>query len=154
VGSPKYILPVAQSNSVIPVSLYALCRLPPAELNGGGGEKRIFLPQWPPSASLSSLDRCLQVLIRLPLSTVWNQIDCMYIYRDLDRYNMSYYNVLVNLVTVTKTIMIDKMPCCYRTLKTTTVRIRHQVSCRAAQKSQLLSKSPTDLCRRLSSSSI
>jgi len=43
---------------------------------------------------------------------------------------MPYYDV-ANLVTVTKTNMIDEMPCGYGTLRTTGVRIWHQVSCRA-----------------------
>jgi hypothetical protein len=43
---------------------------------------------------------------------------------------MPYYAV-ANLVTVTKTIMIDEMPCGYGTLRTTGVRIGHQVSRRA-----------------------
>ena len=43
---------------------------------------------------------------------------------------MPYYDVS-NLVTVTETNMIDKMPCCDRTLRTTGVRLQHQVSCRA-----------------------
>jgi hypothetical protein len=43
---------------------------------------------------------------------------------------MPYYAV-ANLVTVTKTIMIDEMPCGYGTLRTTGVRIWHQVSHRA-----------------------
>jgi len=50
---------------------------------------------------------------------------------------MPYYEV-ANLVTVTKTNMIDEMPCAYGTLRTTPLRIRHQVSRRAAQRSQLL----------------
>jgi len=57
---------------------------------------------------------------------------------------MPYYNV-VNLVTVTKTNMTDETPCGYGTLRTTAVRIRHQVSRRTAQRSQLLLKSPADL---------
>jgi len=40
---------------------------------------------------------------------------------------MTYYDI-VNLVTVTKTNMIDDMPCGCGTLRTTGVRIRHQVS--------------------------
>jgi len=47
---------------------------------------------------------------------------------------MPYYDV-VNLVTVTKTNMIDEMPCGYGTLKTTGVRIRRQVSRRPEQRS-------------------
>ena len=78
---------------------------------------------------------------------------------------MPYYDV-ANLVTVTQTNMIDEMPC--GTLRTTGVRIWHQVSRRACAevsaapevscgpvlKSQLLSKSPADLRRGLSSSKI
>ena len=45
---------------------------------------------------------------------------------------MPYYDV-ANLVTVTKTNIIDEMPCGYGTLRTTGVRIRHQVSCKPAQ---------------------
>jgi hypothetical protein len=45
---------------------------------------------------------------------------------------MLYYNV-ANLVTVTKTNMIYKMPCVYGTLRTTGVRIWHQVSRRPHQ---------------------
>jgi len=59
-----------------------------------------------------------------------------------------YHNV-ANLVTVTKMNMIDEMPSGYGTLRTTAVRIWHPVSCRAAQRSQLLSKSPADLRRGL-----
>jgi len=44
---------------------------------------------------------------------------------------MPYYEV-VNLVTVTKTNMIDDMPCAYGALRTTALGIRHQVSRRAA----------------------
>jgi len=40
---------------------------------------------------------------------------------------MPYYDV-ANLVTVTKTNMIDEMPCGYGTPRTTGVRIWHQVS--------------------------
>jgi hypothetical protein len=50
---------------------------------------------------------------------------------------MPHYDV-VNLVTVTKTNMIDEMACGYGTISTAVVRIWHQVSCRAAQRSQLL----------------
>jgi len=45
---------------------------------------------------------------------------------------MPFYDV-VNLVTVTKTNMINEMPCGYGTLRTIGVRIRHQVSRRPAQ---------------------
>jgi hypothetical protein len=50
---------------------------------------------------------------------------------------MPYYDV-ANLVTVTKTNMIDKMPCGYGTLRTTGVKIRNQVSHRPAQRSPQL----------------
>jgi hypothetical protein len=43
---------------------------------------------------------------------------------------MPYYDV-ANLVTATKTNMIDEMPCGCGTLRTTGVRIWHQVSRRA-----------------------
>jgi len=80
---------------------------------------------------------------------------------------MPYYDV-PNLVTVAKTNMTDKMPCGCGTLRTTGVRIWHQVSCRACAevsaalevscgpvlRSQLLLKSPTDLRRGLKSSKI
>ena len=41
-------------------------------------------------------------------------------------------------MTVTKTNMIDEMRCAYGTITTTALRIRHTVSRRAAQRSQLL----------------
>jgi len=47
---------------------------------------------------------------------------------------MPYYDV-ANLVTVTKTNMIDEMPCGYGTLRTTGVRIQNQISRRPAQRS-------------------
>jgi len=50
---------------------------------------------------------------------------------------MPYYDV-VNLVTVSKTNMIDELPCGYGTLRTTGVRRQYQVSYRPAQRSQQL----------------
>jgi len=50
---------------------------------------------------------------------------------------MLYYDV-ANLVTVRKISMIDEMPWGYGTLRTTGVRIRHQVSRRPAQRSPQL----------------
>ena len=50
---------------------------------------------------------------------------------------MPYYDV-ANHVTVTMTDMIDEMPCGFRSLRTTGVRIRHHVSSRPAQRSQQL----------------
>jgi len=46
--------------------------------------------------------------------------------------------------------MTDEMSCGYETLRSTAVGIRYHVSHRAAQRSQLLSKSPTDLHSGLS----
>jgi len=46
------------------------------------------------------------------------------------RYYMPYYK-WSNLVTVTKTNMIDEVHCGYGTVEITGVRIWHQVSCRA-----------------------
>jgi len=57
---------------------------------------------------------------------------------------MPYYDV-ANLLTVTLMKMIVGMPCAYGTLRTIAVRLQHQVSNRAAQWSQLLSKFHTDL---------
>jgi hypothetical protein len=50
---------------------------------------------------------------------------------------MPYYDV-ANLVTVTKTNMIDEMPCGYGTLRTTGVRMRNQVTHRPAKRSPQL----------------
>jgi hypothetical protein len=75
-----------------------------------------FTRSRPPSAFVCSLDWCLQVLFQLCSSTVCSQIDHMYIYRDLDRYNMPYYD-LTNVGTVIKTNMVDEMPCGYGTLR-------------------------------------
>jgi len=47
---------------------------------------------------------------------------------------MPYYDV-THLVTVTKINMIKEMPCGYGTLRSTGVRIQHQVSHRPAQRS-------------------
>ena len=80
---------------------------------------------------------------------------------------MPYYDG-GNLVTVAKANMTDEMPCGCGTLRTTGVRIWHQVSRRACEevsaalevscapvlRSQLLLKSPADLRRGLSSSNI
>ena len=68
------------------------------------------------------------------------------IYIERLRYYMSYYDV-ANLVTVTKIDMIDEIPSSYGTLRITDVRIQHQVSRRAVQRSQLLSKPPSNLRR-------
>ena len=67
------------------------------------------------------------------------------------QYCMTYDDVL-NLVTVTKMNLKDEMPCGYGTLRTTALGIWHQVSHRAEQMSQLLSKSSPDLRRGFSCS--
>jgi len=68
---------------------------------------------------------------------------------------MPYYDV-TNLMTITKTNMIDDMPCGYATLGTTNERIQHhvfrracaavsaalEVSCRPALRSQLIPNLP------------
>lgn len=61
---------------------------------------------------------------------------------------MPYCDV-ANLMTVTKTNMIFDMPRGYGTVRTTAVRMQHQDSRRAGYRSQLLSKSPSDLRRGL-----
>jgi len=90
---------------------------------------------------------------------------CTYIERP--RYHMPCYDV-ANLVTVTKTNMMNKMPCDCGTGSTAAVRIWYQVSrrfyaevpaaleisCRPGLRSQVLSKFPADLRRGLSSSKI
>jgi hypothetical protein len=48
---------------------------------------------------------------------------------------MPYYDV-ANLVTVTKTNMIDEMPCSFGTLRTTGVRIWPKSPAELVQKSQ------------------
>jgi len=54
---------------------------------------------------------------------------------------MPYYDV-ANLVTLTKTNMIDEMPCGYGTRRTTGVRIQHQVSRRACAAALEVSRRP------------
>jgi len=49
---------------------------------------------------------------------------------------------------LTKTSMIQKMPGWEGTLWSTVVRLQHQVSCRAAERSQLLSTTPAELHQR------
>jgi len=71
--------PVSQSFPVSPLSPYAPYRLSTSKLNGAG-EKRIFLPQWSSSESVSSLNWRLQVLVQLHYSTVCSQIDRIFIY--------------------------------------------------------------------------
>jgi len=66
---------------------------------------------------------CCWVHFRYPCNSV-----CIYIER-LRSY-MPYYDV-ANLVTVTKTNMINEVSCCCGMLRTTNVRIPHQVSRRA-----------------------
>jgi len=75
-----WVYPVAQLVSVIPVSLYPPCWLPHAELNGSDSEKKILLPQWPSSASLSSFNWHLQMLLWLHSSTICSEIVGKYIY--------------------------------------------------------------------------
>jgi len=80
---------------------------------------------------------------------------------------MPYYDV-ANLVIVTKMNIIDGMPCGCGTLRTTGVKIWHQISgstwdevsaspdvCyRAVLSSQLVSMYPAEMSRKLSSSKI
>jgi len=144
--SPRCILPVAQSNSDLPVSLYHPCWLLPAKLNGGG-EKWILSPQWPPSASQSSLNWCLQVLLRLHSSTLCSQIDRWYI----DRETLMIHAIV--WCSESSDCFIDKYDwqndLWLWNPRTTAVRILHQVFRRAAQRSQLLLRSPLDLCTGL-----
>jgi len=84
---PPPPLLVAQSVSVIHVSPYNPHWLPLARLNCGGGENRIFAPQWLPSAFLSSLNQHLQVHLEFRSRTVCGLIDRMYIYRETQVHN-------------------------------------------------------------------
>jgi hypothetical protein len=79
------------------------------------------------------VSRCSSDYARQP--SVARLTVCIYI--EILKYCMPYDEV-ANLVTVTKTNMIDKMLCAYGTLRTTAFRIRHQVSHRAVQRSQWL----------------
>jgi len=78
-GSPEYIPPITLSNSATPVSPYTLLpslspsslylRTPAvaqssAKLIGGGGEKQIFPPERPPSATPNSLNHGLQLYLQ------------------------------------------------------------------------------------------
>jgi len=111
-------------------------RHPPAKMNGGSGEKWISPPQFTRTTSLCSNDQCHQVLLRLRLSSVSKYIEIL-------RSFMPYYNV----ISLAKENGIDKMPCGDEVLRTTAVRIWHQVSHGAAQICQLLSKCPSDAHR-------
>jgi len=71
------IIPVSPYSSVIPVSQCVPHRLPPVTLNGGGGEKQMFLTQRPPSTLLSTLNWHFKVLRRFSLNTICRQTDCM-----------------------------------------------------------------------------
>jgi len=118
-------------------------QLPPATGTGSSGWDMDF-PATTPSKCICTLSQLLSP--GGPLTT----LKCrMYIERP--RYQYRPYYDLANVVTGSKTDMIDEMPCSYRTLGTSAVRICHQVSSRAVQRSQQLSKSPADLYRGLSS---
>jgi len=73
------------------------------------------------------VSRCSSDCARIPSVGRWTI--CIYI--EILEWCMPYDEV-TNLVTVTKTNMIDDMPCAYGTLRTTALRIRHQISRRAA----------------------
>jgi len=81
------------------------------------------------------------------------QVDWPYVYisSHIDRYYMPYFDVL-NFGTITMMNIIDEIPWSYETLRTTPATMWHQVSCSAAQRLELLLKSPTDLHRCLSCS--
>jgi len=105
----------------------------------------IVSPQQPPSsASLSSFIGYVQVLLRLYSTTICSPIECMYMYREtIKMHARSWCSVSCDCTK-------DKMCCGY--VKTTAVRIRHQVSLSAAQVSWWLSMSPTALGSSLSCS--
>jgi len=107
---------------------------------GSSHSSSIVSPQQPPSAaSLSSLDGRVQVLRQLCLTTICSQIDRMYTYTEI------YIIHALLWCSESCDCNNNKMPCDW--VRTTAMRIRHQVSCSAAQRSRLLLKSPTDLRR-------
>jgi len=70
VESPKHILPVAGTISIIPQSPYASACFPPANWMAVVGETQIVLLQRPQSTSLSFRNEHLQGVLRLCSSTV------------------------------------------------------------------------------------
>jgi len=104
-------------------------------ISSGSTQLRGFSP---PGSIISShfLPRLLKVEPFFFTNSVVARLTvCIYI--EILKSCMPYYEV-ANLVTVTKTKMINEMPWAYGTLRTTALRIRHQVSRKAAQRSQLL----------------
>jgi len=63
-------------------------------------------------------------------------------------FNQSICTFASHSINCNRRIWSDEMPCGYA--RTSAVRIRDQVSCRAAQRSRLLSKSPAELCSGVS----
>ena len=78
----------------------------------------------------------VQVLLQLCSTTICGQIDRMYIYRK------TYIMHAILWCCESCDCNKDEMPC--GNVRTTAVRIRHQVSCCAAQRSRMLLKSPPD----------
>ena len=106
------------------------------------------------------VSRCSSDYARLP-SAAWFTL---YIYTERLQYCMPPYDV-ANLVTVTKMMIrrnalwLWKNHCCENTASSlrqscVPVSANPEVSCRAARRSHLLSKSPADLRRGLRSSKI
>jgi len=102
------------------------------------------------SWSLEPLNGILQVLPRLCLNTIRGEIDRMYIYR--------HTQIMHPILWYSKFCDCNKdkydSQNALGTLRTTAVRIQHQVSRKAAHRSQLLLMSPTNLPRSLSCSKI
>lgn len=151
--SLKYILSVADSVSIIPLSPYHPfwlhntcifvhpCWLPQVKPNDGGGETHIVLPQQSPSALLCFHKGPHKVFLRLHSRTI-------YIYSETQLIQVIYWCSQSGGYKNNK--KIKEMSCCYGTLTTTPVRIRQQVSRYAVHRTQLHSTSPAVLCSSLS----
>jgi len=127
-GFPKCILPIAQSVSVIAVCSYFPASFPLANWRA---VRDVFFGHNGIQVHLKGLSigvsRCSSNYTRVPSAARLTLCICI----DRLTYYMQCYDV-ANLLTVTKTNMIDEMPCGYGTVSTTAVRMRHQISHRAA----------------------
>jgi len=124
-----------------------------------------FTQSWPPSISPLPMIRASICISKsslsmspggLPNAFVFHlQPDWLYVRTvwNLGRWYMKHNNA-VNLVILTMMNITDEMHCGYGTSRTTTERIWDQLAPRAAPRSELLSKAPTDHCRGLNLSQI
>jgi hypothetical protein len=139
----------------------------------------IVSPLWPPSSSSrSSLSGCAQVLRRLYSTTIFGQTDGMYKYSETQithgilwwsescecnkdeshktKWQVVVYKLLLcEYATETPAVLCPDLSCSLSLPQScASVSAALEVCRRAAQRSQLLLKSPTDLCRGLRSPKI